>query len=120
MTVPPFEVWSPCDTTPMGYSAKLEVTQCWQMVNTACDPIMASLQTLINHFLVENRTCPELCDVLIKELEMWINKSAEIDIGSSVTVSHDSDINHNWSSHNSWRPWSLGKMWICCGGPVRI
>jgi len=60
------------------------------------------LQTLINCFIVENRTCPELRDRLIEELEMWADKSAELDVGSPPGMGQDGTTDVGWSRRNSW------------------
>ena len=44
------------------------------------DPNMASLQSLINHFFVENDVRPDLQDVTEEDVEMWVKKSADLDV----------------------------------------
>ena len=44
------------------------------------DPNMASLQSLIDRFFVENDICPDLRDVTEEDVVMWVKKSADLDV----------------------------------------
>ena len=50
------------------------------------DSNMASLQSLIDRFFVENNVCPDLRDVTEEDVVMWVKKSADLD----VSVRHNS------------------------------
>ena len=43
---------------------------------------MALLQSLIEHFLVENDVCPDLRDITEEDVEMWAKKSTELDMSA--------------------------------------
>ena len=47
---------------------------------TSCDPNMAALQTLIDHFLFENEVHPDLHDVMEEDVELWVQKSMDLDV----------------------------------------
>ena len=44
------------------------------------DPTMASLQSLIECFLMENDVHPDLRDVTEEDVGMWVKKSADLDV----------------------------------------
>ena len=46
----------------------------------SCDPNMASLQSLIDRFFVENDVRPDLRDVTEEDVVMWVKKSADLDV----------------------------------------
>ena len=46
----------------------------------SCDPNMALLQSLIDHFFVENNVRPDLRDVTEEDVVMWVKKSADLDV----------------------------------------
>ena len=48
----------------------------------SCDPNMAALQTLIDHFLLENEVCPELHDVMEEDVELWVQKSMDLNVSA--------------------------------------
>ena len=48
----------------------------------SCDSNMASLQSLIEHFLVENDMRPDLCDITEEDVEMWLKKSTDLDVSA--------------------------------------
>ena len=50
------------------------------------DPNMASLQSLIDRFFMENDVRPDLRDVTEEDVVMWVKKSADLD----VSVQHNS------------------------------
>ena len=47
---------------------------------TSRDPNMAALPTLIDRFLLENEVRPDLHDVTEEDVELWVKKSAELDV----------------------------------------
>ena len=47
------------------------------------DPNMAALQTLIDRFL-ENEVHPDLRDVTEEDVEIWVKKSAELDVSAPL------------------------------------
>ena len=54
------------------------------MVDTekSCDSNMASLQSLIERFLMENDVRPDLCDITEEDVEMWVKKSTNLDVSA--------------------------------------
>ena len=44
------------------------------------DPNMASLQSLIDCFFMENDVRPDLRDVTEEDVVMWVKKSADLDV----------------------------------------
>ena len=46
------------------------------------DPNMASLQSLIEHFLVENDVHPDLHDITEEDVGMWVKKFADLDVSA--------------------------------------
>ena len=49
---------------------------------TSHDPNMAVLQTLIDCFLLENEVRPDLRDVTEEDVELWVQKSADLDVSA--------------------------------------
>ena len=49
---------------------------------TSRGPNMAALQTLIDHFLLENKVCPELHDVMEEDVELWVQKSMDLNVSA--------------------------------------
>ena len=49
---------------------------------TSRDPNIASLQLLIDRFFVENNICLDLQDVTEEDVEMWVKKSADLDVSA--------------------------------------
>ena len=52
---------------------------------------MPTLEALTADFLLENKTCPDLKEGLVEEVEAWIVKSVRLDISGSTacdTVHH--------------------------------
>ena len=49
---------------------------------TSRDPNMASLQSLIDRFFMENDVCPDLRDVTEEDVEMWVKKSTDLDVSA--------------------------------------
>ena len=43
---------------------------------------MASLQSLIEHFLMENDVRPDLRDVTKEDVEMWVKKLTDLDVSA--------------------------------------
>ena len=43
---------------------------------------MAALQTLTDHFLLENEVRPDLHDVTEEDVELWVKKSADLDVSA--------------------------------------
>ena len=46
------------------------------------DPNMASLQSLINCFFMENDVHLDLRDMTEEDVEMWVKKSADLDVSA--------------------------------------
>ena len=46
------------------------------------DPNMASFQSLINHFFMENDMRPDLRDITKEDVEMWVKKSVDLDMSA--------------------------------------
>ena len=46
------------------------------------DPNMAALQTLIDRFLFKNEVRPDLHDVTEEDVELWVQKSADLDVSA--------------------------------------
>ena len=46
------------------------------------DTSMALLQSIIDHILLENKVHPEYRDGLKEDMEMWVEKSSELDVST--------------------------------------
>ena len=51
---------------------------------TSCDPNMAALLTLIDRFLLENEVGPDLHNMTEEDVELWVKKSAELDVSAPL------------------------------------
>ena len=62
-----------------GLSQLVRTRNCWWTPKSR-DPTMASLQSLIECFLMENDVHPDLRDVTEEDVGMWVKKSADLDV----------------------------------------
>ena len=64
------------------------------------DASMALLQSIINHVLLENKVCPEYRDGLEEDMEMWVEKSTELNVRMLGFIEQNRDADTGLSSPN--------------------